>query len=150
MPVGTGIAAARRPAQRGREQPHLRQLPRRRRRSIEGILLAKTPEARALVGNTITGNAFGLGGADLNGRDLAYDGNGTDNCFAGNTGVQATMPADRLDVRAVPVRRRERVQPGRQDQLLRLDRRRPRSSGWIKHPHAARKPGFEPLEVYKP
>ncbi len=31
---------------------------------IEGILNAKNPLARALVGNTVTGNAFGLDGTD--------------------------------------------------------------------------------------
>ena len=47
-----------------------------------------------LVANVVRNNRFGLGGTDLNGRDLAYDGNGTDNCFGGNTGVAVTIPAD--------------------------------------------------------
>ena len=62
--------------------------------AIEGILLDKTTEARALIGNQISGNAFGAGGEDLNGRDLAFDGNGTGNCWGPNTGVQNTLPAD--------------------------------------------------------
>jgi hypothetical protein len=46
------------------------------------------------VGNSISGNQFGLGGTDLNGRDLSYDGNGTDNCISGNVGVATTVPVD--------------------------------------------------------
>jgi hypothetical protein len=61
---------------------------------IEGILLEKNPQAVDLIGNQIRNNAFGLNGTDLNGRELAYDGNGSGNCFAGNTGVRVTIPAD--------------------------------------------------------
>ena len=40
------------------------------------------------IGNQITRQRVRRWAAtDLNGRDLAYDGNGTGNCFAGNTGV---------------------------------------------------------------
>ena len=62
--------------------------------AVEGILLDKTTEARALIGNRIHGNVFGAGGEDLNGRDLGYDGNGSDNCWGPNTGVQTTLPSD--------------------------------------------------------
>ena len=47
-------------------------------------------------------NAFGLNGTDLNGRELAYDGNGSDNCFGGNTGVTVTIPADGSTLAACP------------------------------------------------
>ena len=94
-------------------------------------------------------NAFGLGGTDLNGRDLAYDGNGTGNCFAGNTGVSRDDPGRRLDARRLPVqRRRTRSAPPAQGELVALDRRGARGS-WIKHPHAPRA-GLEPLELYMP
>ena len=71
--------------------------------AVEGILLDKTTEARALIGNQISGNVFGAGGEDLNGRDLAFDGNGTGNCWGPNTGVQNTLPADAGD-RSRPAR----------------------------------------------
>ena len=45
--------------------------------AIEGFLLEENPQARALVGNVVRNNEFGLGGTDLNGRELAYDGNGS-------------------------------------------------------------------------
>ena len=61
---------------------------------IEGIInLEDHPEAVNLVDNKVLGNAFGLNGTDLNGRELVYDGNGSGNCFAGNTGVRVTIPA---------------------------------------------------------
>ena len=125
-PVGTGIAAARRPPQRRREQPHLRQLRGRRRADRGHPAATENPQARALVGNVVRDNAFGLDGTDLNGRELAYDGNGTDNCFAGNTGVAVTIPADGSTLAAVPVRRRERVQPGRRRPSMLVARRRGR------------------------
>ncbi len=61
---------------------------------VEGILLEENRQARDLIGNVVRDNAFGLDGTDLNGRELAYDGNGSGNCFAGNTGVRVTIPAD--------------------------------------------------------
>ena len=66
---------------------------------IQQFLLSKKPDAPDLVGNSIANNQFGLNGTDLNGRDLAYDGNGSDNCIAGNTGVAVDGPGGQLDVR---------------------------------------------------
>ncbi|WCB95782.1 hypothetical protein DSM104299_04533 [Baekduia alba] len=57
------------------------------------ILLPKLPEVSNLIGNQITNNQFGANGTDLNGRDLAYDGTGSDNCISGNTGVQSVVGA---------------------------------------------------------
>jgi hypothetical protein len=37
-----------------------------------------------LKDNQVTGNMMGNGGKDLNGRDLAYDGSGSGNCFSDN------------------------------------------------------------------
>jgi hypothetical protein len=115
--------------------------------AVEGILLDKTTEARALIGNQISGNAFGADGADLNGRDLAYDGNGSGNCWGPNTGVQATLPADGAVFAACPFSGANGFSQDAQNQLLgfagpsALD-------GWIKHPHKA-KAGHTPLEVYE-
>jgi hypothetical protein len=62
---------------------------------IQQFLITKKDPANAdLVGNSISNNQFGLNGTDLNGRDLTYDGNGSNNCIAGNTGVAVTVPAD--------------------------------------------------------
>jgi plastocyanin len=63
---------------------------------IDGILLSRPENADAisLDDNRITGNSFGAGGTDVNGRDLVYDGSGNRNCFSGNEGIHATFPAD--------------------------------------------------------
>jgi hypothetical protein len=66
------------------------------------ILAPKMPEVSDLIGNQITNNQFGLNGTDLNGRDIGYDGNGSDNCISGNTGVAVTMPADASTFAACP------------------------------------------------
>ena len=41
-------------------------------------------KAWKLRDNKVTGNVMGNGGKDLNGRDLAYDGSGSGNCFSDN------------------------------------------------------------------
>jgi hypothetical protein len=115
--------------------------------AIEGILLDKTTEARALIGNRITGNTFGAGGEDLNGRDLAFDGNGTGNCWGPNTGVQATLPADGSTFTPCPFEGANAFSSEAQGQLLGFAGANA-LNGWVKRPHKP-KPGYTPLEVYK-
>jgi hypothetical protein len=115
--------------------------------AVEGILLDKTTEARALIGNQISGNAFGAGGEDRNGRDLATDGNGTGNCWGPNTGVETTMPADPSVFPACPFSGANAFSQDAQNQLFSFAGASA-VKGWIKYPHKA-KPGYTPLEVYK-
>ena len=116
--------------------------------AVEGILLDKTLEARALIGNRVTGNDFGAGGADRNGRELAYDGNGTGNCWGPNTGVQTTLPANPGAFPACPFDGANTFDKPSQDALVGFAG--PAAlNGWIKYPHKARK-GVKPLEVFKP
>jgi Right handed beta helix region len=61
---------------------------------IEQFLLKDALGDGTLIGNQIKNNQFGLNGTDLNGRDIGYDGNGNDNCVAGNSGVQVVVPED--------------------------------------------------------
>ena len=116
--------------------------------AIEGFLLEKNPQARALVGNTVRNNEFGLGGTDLNGRDIAYDGNGSDNCLAPNTGVSVTLPADGSTIAACPFAGTNTFDAATQGQMAQLAGAAAVPQ-WIKHPHAP-KQGFTPLELYKP
>jgi hypothetical protein len=44
------------------------------------------------VAVSVTNNDFGLGGQDLNGRDMAYDGSGRLNCFSGNATRSPLLP----------------------------------------------------------
>jgi hypothetical protein len=115
---------------------------------IEDLLLQKNVQARVLVGNVVRDNAFGLGGADLNGRELAYDGNGSDNCFSGNTGVSVTIPADASTLAACPHSGPNAFSAELQQQLY-AQAGEAAVAQWIRHPHAPR-PGIEPLELYTP
>jgi len=115
--------------------------------AVEGILLDKSTEARALIGNRIAGNAFGAGGEDLNARDLAYDGNGSDNCWGPNTGVQSTLPADGSMFTACPFSGANAFSQDAQNELVGFAGASA-LMGWIRHPHKAR-PGYTPLEVYE-
>jgi hypothetical protein len=115
--------------------------------AVEGILLDKTTEARALIGNRIEGNTFGAGGEDLNGRDLAYDGNGSDNCWGPNSGVQSTLPSDRGVFAACPFSGANAFNQDAQNEMLGFAGAAA-LNGWIRHPHKA-KAGYTPLEVYK-
>jgi hypothetical protein len=70
---------------------------------LEQLLITqKAPDAVDLIGNQITNNQFGLNGTDLNGRDIVYDGNGSDNCISGNTGAITNVPADGSTFAACP------------------------------------------------
>ena len=62
--------------------------------AVQNIFIKKFPGAIDLVGNTVRNNVFGRSGADRNGRDMTYTGNGANNCFEGNQGVETTLPAD--------------------------------------------------------
>jgi hypothetical protein len=114
--------------------------------AIKGILLQENPQAVDLVGNQVRNNAFGLDGTDLNGRELAYDGNGSDNCFGGNTGVSVTIPADGSTLSACPFTGANPFSQPAKDQMLALAGEAS-VAAWIRHPHAP-KDGFEPLELY--
>jgi plastocyanin len=61
--------------------------------AIDGILVQKHPDAIALQRNKVTGNTFGRGGTDANGRDVIYDGSGNDNCFGPNAFTAPNLPA---------------------------------------------------------
>jgi hypothetical protein len=116
--------------------------------AVEGFLLEKNPQARALVGNQIRDNAFGLDGTDLNGRDIAYDGNGTGNCFAPNAGVSVTLPANGATIAACPFGGVNAFDPSVQAEMAQMAG--PAAvDHWIRHPHAP-KAGYTPLEIYTP
>ena len=113
--------------------------------AIDGVLLAENPQAVSLDRNVIRDNEFGLGGRDLNGRDLAYDGSGSDNCFS-LEGVGVTLPADRSTFATCSganglsgdVRGQMLSWVG--DGAI---------AAWIEHPHADKR-GYRPLEVFNP
>ena len=102
--------------------------------------------ARDLEGNRIVNNDFGLGGTDLNGRDLIYTGNGSGNCFAGNTGVQVLVPSD--DAAHFPACPFTGANTYREDvfnEIVGWALSEDHEAPWIRHEHAP-KPGYTPLE----
>jgi hypothetical protein len=115
--------------------------------AIEGILVQKTPAARVLSNNQIQGNRFGLGGQDLNGRDLSYDGSGNGNCWGPNEGVQVMSPGDASMYPACPFTGANAFSSDAQGQLIGFIGENA-LKGWAKHPHKARA-GIQPLEVFK-
>ncbi len=116
--------------------------------AVEAFLLEKNPQARSLVGNVVRDNRFGLDGKDLNGRELAYDGNGSGNCFGGNTGVSVTIPADGSTLAPCPFTGANAFNQAALGEMLGLAGEASVAQ-WIKHPHAP-KQGFAPLELFKP
>jgi hypothetical protein len=111
--------------------------------AIEGILLQENPDARDLERNIVRNNQFGQGGADINGNDVMYDGNGSDNCFS-MEGVTSTFPADGSTFAGCggPNAFSQSVQ----DQMVAFTGKNA-LNGWKKHDHPPMK-GYTPLEVF--
>ncbi len=114
---------------------------------IQQFLLTQEPGAQDLIGNSFTDNQFGLNGTDLNGRDLVYDGNGSDNCFGNNTGVQVTEPANGSTIAPCPFKGANAFSKPVQDEMVSWALDPTHEQFWIKHPHAPQK-GLVPLERY--
>ena len=115
--------------------------------AIQQFLL-KDKGAQDLIGNEVKNNTFGAGGQDLNGRDLFYDGNGSNNCFGPNTGVQVTLPADSVNMPACPYTGPNQFDAAAQAEVVQWAVGDPtHMAHWIKSPHMAIQ-GLTPLELY--
>jgi len=111
-------------------------------------VLLKQADAADPIGNQVHDNQLGAGGTDLNGRDLVYDGSGSDNCFGPNTGVAATVPADGSTFAACPFQGANAFNAAAQGEAFGWAGDTTHEKFWIKHPHAAKK-GYTPLEHYQ-
>jgi len=118
--------------------------------AVHSILIAKpeNKDAVDLIGNKVQNNEFGLNGTDLNGRDLAYNGNGSDNCFGPNTGVSVTIPANGSTLPACPFTGANTPDESALGEMLTLAGK-DAVGRQIVHEHAA-KEGYEPLVEYTP
>ena len=114
---------------------------------IQQFLLTKVPEAMDLIGNSIQNNQFGLNGTDLNGRDIVYDGNGTNNCIGPNEGVQVTVPADGSTMAPCPFSGANAFSGAVQQELISWALDDTHEAYLVKHDHAAQA-GLTPLEHY--
>ena len=82
------------------------------------------PAARGRSSATsVTGNAFGLNGTDTNGRDIVYDGNGSDNCFSATPASTSMFPADGSTFATARAAAPTRSASDVQNQMLALHRR---------------------------
>jgi plastocyanin len=111
--------------------------------------LACQGDPTVLRDNRVTGNTFGKGGADLNGRDLFYDGSGTGNCFENNTGAINNTPQSNstfvpCTTPATPTTVDDAVLP----EGIKWAGATDHEQYWIKHPHQTIA-GFTPLEHYQ-
>ena len=111
------------------------------------LITGKAPEAADLVGNSIANNQFGLNGTDLNGRDITYDGNGSNNCIAGNTGVAVTVPADQSTFAACPFTGANAFSGSVQSELINWAVDGTHEAFLVKHDHVAQA-GLQPLFHY--
>jgi hypothetical protein len=111
---------------------------------IQAVTL-KEPDLQTLIGNKVTNNKLGLGGQDLNGSDLAYDGDGSDNCFSGNVGVSTMSPNDPGTFPACPFTGPNKFNAAAQQQAFSWALASDHESAWQRHPHVTKK-GYTPLE----
>jgi hypothetical protein len=114
--------------------------------AIQQILL-KQVDAQKLVGNQIRNNVFNDGGNDVNGRDIVYDGDGSDNCFGPNEGMLSTLPVDGSNQPACPFTGDNTFDQATQTEMIGWAVDPTHTSFWRVHPHAPI-PGLVPLETY--
>jgi hypothetical protein len=106
----------------------------------------KRPAQRPLLNNAIADNAFGLNGTDVNGRDIAYDGGGSGNCFQNNTGVTTTFPSDGSTIVPCTTPPTPNVfQQAARDEALTWTFDPTHEGGWLPHDHAPQQ-GLTPIE----
>jgi hypothetical protein len=111
-------------------------------------LQLKDPTERPLLDNQVLSNSFGLGGTDLNGRDLAYDGGGAGNCFDGNQGVTSTFPADGSTIVPCTTPPTPNVMnDAARAEALGWVTNENHESAWVVHAHA-QQPGLTPIEHF--
>jgi len=119
--------------------------------ALEALTLSeKDAAAKALEGNQVRNNAFGLNGTDRNGRDIVFEGGGQGNCFSGNTGVESVFPADRSTMPECPSTGPNVFLEALRAEALGWVTQGNKEASWIKHPHAARSDVNPPLEHWSP
>jgi hypothetical protein len=119
--------------------------------ALEAITLAeRDAAARSFDGNVVRDNAFGLNGTDRNGRDIAFEGGGTGNCFSGNTGVQVTLPADASTMPPCPFTGANPFVEAVRTETLAFVLAQDKEAAWVRTPHAARTDGIVALEHWTP
>ena len=118
--------------------------------AVDAIELRDENQA-AIRGLTVRGNAFGRDGTDLNNYDLFYPGAirgaNTDNCFAGNTGVQKTLPLDGATLKPCPFRGSIPLDGGAFATASSWLTDTTHTAAWVQHDHPPYE-GITPLVTY--
>ena len=136
-PVGIGVLLFGGRRNTVEDNRDLRQLPRRRRRARAASCSSRRTRRRRPRRQRGARQRVRPGRRPTSTAATSfYDGNGTGNCFGGNTGVAVDVPGRRLDVRGVPVHRRQRVQRRRVQSEMAGAGGQGGVAKWIKHPHA--------------
>lgn len=108
----------------------------------------KDPTVGILKNNQVTGNTFGVNGTDKNGVDIAYNGNGSGNCFENNTGVATTLPAASAAAFPGCTPPVNNVEDGEAlGKMFSWVTDPNPEAAWVKDTHSS-KPGITPLERY--
>lgn len=103
-------------------------------------------DAADTIDNKIEGNKLGLGGTDMNGYDLFYDGSGSGNCFGDNEQNSPNIPEDNHTIVACPFTGANAFDQELDNMTIGWVAD-PAGAHWVRHDHAA-KPGYNPLEVW--
>jgi hypothetical protein len=110
-------------------------------------LTLKDQSKATLIGNQVMNNSLGLGGQDLNGVDLYYDGDGSANCFGPNTGVTTTEPADGSTFTPCPFSGANTFNQTAQVTAITWAADPNHEAHWVQHPHVTKK-GITPLVLW--
>ena len=113
--------------------------------SIKAINLSK-PDNQDTIANRFEGNKLGLGGTDLNGYDLFYDGSGSGNCWGDNDLHSPNIPEDNHTFATCPFTGTNAFDQGL-DSLVIGWVADPAGAHWVRHEHAP-KAGYNPLELW--
>jgi Right handed beta helix region len=114
--------------------------------ALQQVLL-KQVDAQQLVGNQVRNNVFNADGTDVNGRDILYDGDGSDNCFGPNEGVVSVIPADGSTQPMCPFTGANSFSQDTQTEMINWALDPTHTSYFLVHPHAPIA-GLTPLETY--
>jgi hypothetical protein len=106
-----------------------------------------SPDPTVLKNNVVSGNQYGKGGKDLNGRDVLYDGSGSGNCFANETYLSPTMPADKHTI--VPCGTANVEDSDVRNEALAWTGDKTHEANWVRNPHEPIA-GITPLEHFTP
>jgi hypothetical protein len=112
--------------------------------AIQAVTLKNTA-LQTLVGNKVMNNQLGLGGQDMNGYDLFYEGDGSDNCFSGNTPGASMLPTNGSTFAACPFSGPNAFDSAAQQEAIGWAVNSDHEAGWQRHPHVTKK-GYLPLE----